>query len=220
MDKINKQGRSQEERRRATTNKLIEATITCVNEKGYSGLKASAIAKQAGVTWGAAQHLFGDKEILLLTVANRTYEELSLALSADISIDLSLDEKVERIVSITWKAFQSEAYQAMVEILRGSRAHPEFNREVLKRQKTVSEDVRVMWLRLFTPSGIDEGMIDEARDFVTLTLSGLAARKIFLHNSKNVRQILNNLSHAALTILQREGDCAPQSEGENLSALI
>ena len=212
--------RSQEQRRRATTNKLIEATIEVVNENGYSGLRAAAITKKAGVTWGAVQHLFGDKENLLLTVANRTYEELSLALNADISPTAGLEKRVEQIVDLTWKAYQSEAYLAMVEILRGSRSQAAFNKELLKRQQSVNEDVRNTWLRIFSTSDIDERVIDDARDLVTLTLSGLAARRIFLRSKKDPNNILSMLKEATINVLNSSLSHRNKGDRANLSVLV
>ena len=212
--------RSQEQRRRATTNKLIEATIEVVNENGYSGLRAATITKKAGVTWGAVQHLFGDKENLLLTVANRTYEELSLALNADISPTAALEKRVEQIVDLTWKAYQSEAYLAMVEILRGSRSQAAFNKELLKRQQSVNEDVRNTWLRIFSTSDIDERVIDDARDLVTLTLSGLAARRIFLRSKKDPKNILSTLKEATINVLSSSLSHRNKDDRANLSVLV
>ncbi|MEM8987571.1 MAG: TetR/AcrR family transcriptional regulator [Pseudomonadota bacterium] len=212
--------RSQEQRRRATTNKLIEATIEVVNENGYSGLRATAITKKAGVTWGAVQHLFGDKENLLLTVANRTYEELSRALNADISPNAPLNTRVEQIIDLTWKAYQSEAYLAMVEILRGSRSQPTFNKELLKRQQSVNDDVRNTWLRLFSTSDIDARAIDDARDLVTLTLSGLAARRIFLRSHKDPKNIISMLNEATVHVLNSTFSHSHKSEPAGLTVLV
>lgn len=212
--------RSQEQRRRATTNKLIEATIEVVNENGYSGLRAATITKKAGVTWGAVQHLFGDKENLLLTVANRTYEELSLALNADISPTARLEKRVEQIVDLTWKAYQSEAYLAMVEILRGSRSQTAFNKELLKRQQSVNEDVRNTWLRIFSNADIDDRVIDDARDLVTLTLSGLAARRIFLRSKKDPKNILSMLKEATINVLRSSPSHRNKDDRANLTVLV
>ncbi|MEM9704655.1 MAG: TetR/AcrR family transcriptional regulator [Pseudomonadota bacterium] len=193
--------RSQEDRRRATSKKLIEATIAVVIEKGYSGLKSSTIAERAGVTWGAVQHLFGEKQALLLTVANQTYEELSSALGANVSHSASLEEKVDELISVTWRIYKSDAYLAMVEILRGSRSDPTFNKKVRSRQQAVNEDVRKAWLDLFSNDPIDPDLIDEAREFVTVTLSGLAARRIFLKRISEPDEIFERLKQVALSIL-------------------
>ena len=207
-DVSTKSRRSQEQRRRATANKLIEATIEVINEQGYSGLKAAAITKKAGVTWGAVQHLFGEKENLLLTVAIRTYEELSMVLNADISADAPLEERVDSIVEATWRAYQSEAYLAMVEILRGSRGQAKFNKEIRKRQQTVNADVRETWLRIFADCDSAESVIDDARDLVTLTLSGLASRRIFLRNEQDPRNLIRRLKRATVDILE-EAEALP-----------
>ncbi len=195
--------RTQEERRRETTQKLIDATVSAVNAHGFGGLKASQITKRAGVTWGAVQHLFGDKEALLLAVASRTYEELSAALNSESSECASIEECVEQIVAVTWKAYQSEAYLAMVEILRGSRANKVFHQELVDRQQALNDGVRQNWLNWFAHTDLDEGTIDNARDLVTISLSGLAARYIFLRTDKESKPLLSTLCQATVSVLQQ-----------------
>ncbi|MEM6537249.1 MAG: TetR/AcrR family transcriptional regulator [Pseudomonadota bacterium] len=204
------QRRSQEERRRLTSNKLIQATIEAVNASGYSGLKAADITRRAGVTWGAVQHLFGSKEDLLLVVANQTYKELSNALDVDVSPTGSLEERVEWIIGVTWTAFQSDAYVAMVEILRGSRHQAEFNQVLLERQRKMNDGVRRTWRQIFEGEKLADHIVDSARDLVTLTLSGLASRRIFLRNDQNPDGILSTLRDATVLTLSRT-DVRPTS---------
>lgn len=194
--------RTQEQRRRETSNRLIAATIAVLGDRGYSGLKASDITRAAGVTWGAVQHLFGDKNSLLLAVASRTYEELATSLRTDVRASASLGERVEQMIDVTWRAYQTDSYFAMVEILRGSKSARKFHQELVDRQQLLNEEVRQTWLRWFANSGIEADAIDRARELVTLTLSGLAARRLFLRANRTTRPTLQTLSVATLHVLQ------------------
>src|SRR4051812_40195216 len=57
--------RTQHERRQATQNALLEATIQCLVEQGYAGTTTRAVSARAGVSPGALQHHFTSKQELV-----------------------------------------------------------------------------------------------------------------------------------------------------------
>src|ERR1700730_12171832 len=52
----------------ATRDRVIEATVACILERGYYRASTNEIARRAGVTWGVIQHYFGTREGLRLAV--------------------------------------------------------------------------------------------------------------------------------------------------------
>ena len=60
--------RSHAERRAETRARIIEAVIESIAEVGFHRTTAVEITRRAGVTWGAVQHHFGDKDGILLAV--------------------------------------------------------------------------------------------------------------------------------------------------------
>ena len=52
----------------ATRARMLDAVVECILENGYYEASSNAIARQAGVTWGAIQHQFGTRQALLLAV--------------------------------------------------------------------------------------------------------------------------------------------------------
>ena len=61
--------RTQAERREATIGKLVEATIGCLAELGYSGTSTGAICKRAGVSQGGMFRHFGTRLELIAAAA-------------------------------------------------------------------------------------------------------------------------------------------------------
>ena len=57
--------RTQQARREATRNALLEATIQCLVQQGYAGTTTRAVAERAGVSAGALQHHFASKQELV-----------------------------------------------------------------------------------------------------------------------------------------------------------
>jgi AcrR family transcriptional regulator len=75
--------RTQEERSATTRARLLDATIDCLSELGYTNTTTTEIAKRAGLSRGAQLHHFPTKAAWLeLLVAARTDAELEPAVSA------------------------------------------------------------------------------------------------------------------------------------------
>lgn len=55
----------QQERSRLTRQRLLEATVDCLAERGWSGTTVAVVAERAGVSRGAAQHHFPTREDLV-----------------------------------------------------------------------------------------------------------------------------------------------------------
>jgi TetR/AcrR family transcriptional regulator, regulator of cefoperazone and chloramphenicol sensitivity len=48
--------------------RLLDAAVACILEKGYYRASSNEIARRAGVTWGVIQYHFGTRERLMLAV--------------------------------------------------------------------------------------------------------------------------------------------------------
>ncbi|MGH3712208.1 MAG: TetR/AcrR family transcriptional regulator [Micromonosporaceae bacterium] len=55
----------QQERSRLTRQRLLEATVDCLAERGWAGTTVAVVAERAGVSRGAAQHHFPTREDLV-----------------------------------------------------------------------------------------------------------------------------------------------------------
>ncbi|MGH3734072.1 MAG: TetR/AcrR family transcriptional regulator [Micromonosporaceae bacterium] len=70
----------QQERSRITRQRLLEATVDCLAERGWSGTTVAVVAERAGVSRGAAQHHFPTREDLVTAavaeMARRRGEEI------------------------------------------------------------------------------------------------------------------------------------------------
>ncbi|WP_086767918.1 TetR/AcrR family transcriptional regulator [Streptomyces bobili] len=71
-----------QDRSRATRQRLLEAAVACLAERGWAGSTVSVVAERAGVSRGAAQHHFPTREDLFTAAVEYVAEERSLALRA------------------------------------------------------------------------------------------------------------------------------------------
>jgi len=72
----------QQERSRATRLKLLEAAVSCLAERGWSGSTVAVVAERAGVSRGAAQHHFRTREDLFTAAVEHVAEKRQSAVAA------------------------------------------------------------------------------------------------------------------------------------------
>ncbi|MBV8785280.1 MAG: TetR/AcrR family transcriptional regulator [Mycobacterium sp.] len=104
-----------------TRARIIEETVRCITEEGFSAATAKHVAERAGVTWGVIQYHFGDRNGLLMAVVDDGVDRLIESLSAAEVSDLPLRERIEVVIDTAWDCYSSPTSMAAFEILRATR---------------------------------------------------------------------------------------------------
>ncbi len=104
-----------QERGDRTRDLLIDETVRCIREEGFSAASARHIIERAGVSWGVIQHHFGDRDGLLTAVIEDAVERLSSSL--EVLSDPAQVTDTEDLVRATWEAFANPKAMAGLEIL-------------------------------------------------------------------------------------------------------
>lgn len=95
----------------------MAAVVESIGEIGYPKTTANEIARRAGVTWGAVQHHFGDKDGILVAVLEESFNRFAEVLAQPIAPDLTLADRVSLFVDRSWAHFGSVHYRSTYEIL-------------------------------------------------------------------------------------------------------
>jgi TetR/AcrR family transcriptional regulator, regulator of cefoperazone and chloramphenicol sensitivity len=103
------------ERGDRTRERLIDETVRCIREEGFSAASARHIIERAGVTWGVIQHHFGDRDGLLIAVIDDAVDRLVASLEALSDPDQPVD--TTHLVRGAWEAFANPKAMAGLEIL-------------------------------------------------------------------------------------------------------
>ena len=104
-----------QERGDRTRELLIEETVRCIREEGFSAASARHIIERAGVSWGVIQHHFGDRDGLLTAVIDDAVDRLIASL--DGLSDPAAHPATEDLVRAIWDTFANPAAMAGLEIL-------------------------------------------------------------------------------------------------------
>lgn len=104
-----------QERGDRTRDLLIDETVRCIREEGFSAASARHIIERAGMSWGVIQHHFGDRDGLLTAVIEDAVDRLVGSLEVLADPEQVMD--TEDLVRATWEAFANPKAMAGLEIL-------------------------------------------------------------------------------------------------------
>ncbi len=131
---------SQRERRERTSERVLDAALELLLERGYANLRTGDIAERAGVSRGAQTHYFPTKQELAIAAAARAMaraiEEANAA--ADAVRDAKAEAVLEAFVAHAEHFYFESSYPAMIDILMASRIDPaiaEGFRALIKRTR-------------------------------------------------------------------------------------
>lgn len=168
--------RSHAERTAATRARILSATVACISELGFQRTTAQEITRRAGVSWGAVQHHFGDKDGILLAVLEDSFQRFEARL-ADVPVEgASLAERTALFVERAWLHFASREHASTFEILLDHLRRPDLHpaREPSWQARMFEAWDRV-WRRLFHDAPIARGRHRLLQHYAIAALSGLAS---------------------------------------------
>ena len=126
--------RATEPRRRradgeATRARVLQATIESILEKGYYQTSSNEIARRAGVTWGAIQHLFGTREQLLLEVMNDRWHALQEQVATAQIEGETLEDRLAGVADVLATHYGEPAALAQMQIMLDLSHDPNTSKE-------------------------------------------------------------------------------------------
>ncbi len=158
--------------------RLLDATIDCLYELGYSGTTTIEVAARAGVSRGAQLHHFPTKEHLV-TLSVRHLLARRLAEFRDAFAALPADaDKYAGAVDIMWEKMSSRTCYAWLELVVAARTDVQLRETVAEIDGQFLEEVRGIASELFSPG--DERLLPFplVPVFVFAALQGLALDRI------------------------------------------
>lgn len=124
--------------------RLLEATIECLVEFGYSGTTTSRIASRAGVTRGALIHHFQSKsELMAESVRHLAFKRTQAVLEELMAMDQSADP-IQRYLDVLWRIHQGPLFVAVVELLIAARTEVDLRVHLDQFEKMVLHNLSAL----------------------------------------------------------------------------
>lgn len=165
----------QGERTRAMRLRLMEATVDCLVELGWSGTTTTVVSRRAGVSRGAQLHHFPSKQDLVVAavehLTDRRRDEMRRT-----AADLPADGRTRGVLEILAAQFVSPVFFAALELWVAARTDAGLRESVGPLERRIGRETHAYAVELL---GVDEARGDN-RALVQATLDlvrglGLAA---------------------------------------------
>lgn len=164
-----------------TRQRVIDAAIECILEKGFYRASSNAIAESAGLSWGVIQYYFGSRESLMLAVLEEGTHQLGEELAkADITGD-TLAERLDQYFAVLASYYGQQEYLALTQILLNLSHDPRTSDQAMATMKScqafIDNEVTRLTNRLFAGTGVRRAAL---RSFPFHAMRGLALNDVMM----------------------------------------
>ncbi len=179
----------QEERTRAMRQRLLEATVELLVERGFSGTTTTLVSERAGVSRGAQLHHFPTKNDLVVAAVTHLTEIRGSDLEAAVARLPQGPHRTAAIIEMLGDHFASPVFTAALELWVAARTDPALLQAVAPLEQRVGRETHRLTVELL---GVDEAQ-PGARELVQATLDlvrGLGLANTLGDDARRRRRIL------------------------------
>jgi AcrR family transcriptional regulator len=156
----------QEERSRVMRQRLLDATVECLVERGWSGTSTTLVSERAGVSRGAQLHHFPSKSALVLAAVEHLADVRGAELREAAAALPSGDRRTRAVLGVLADHFTSPVFTAALELWVAARTDSELHEAVGPLEQRIGRETHRYAVELF---GVDEAQ-PGVRELVQATL--------------------------------------------------
>jgi AcrR family transcriptional regulator len=198
----------QQDRSRATRQKLLDAAVECLVELGWAGSTMTVVAERAGVSRGAAQHHFPTREALVTAAVEHVTEVRVADIQRELDALPAGPMRTEAVVELIVSWFTGPAFRAALEIWVAASADPRLRELVVPLEARTGRKVHRAAAELL---GVDESAAG-VREMIQATLDlarGLGLANLLTNDSRRRRRIVKQWAVVLDTVLATPGSALP-----------
>lgn len=147
----------QTERTRAMRQRLLEATVECLVELGWSGTTTTVVSQRAGVSRGAQLHHFPSKQDLVVAAVEHLAERRRDDMRA---IDLPVEHRTRAVLDVLSGQFTSPVFFAALELWVAARTDADLREAVAPLERRIGRETHAWALELLQ---VDDTVGDNRR---------------------------------------------------------
>lgn len=190
----------QQERSRATQARLLEATIDCLVEHGWSGTTTTVVAARAGVSRGAQLHHYPTKAALVLAAVGHLSERRAAEIRAEAAALPAGRGRADAVIDMLAAAFTGPLFVAALEVWVAARTDPALRDALVPLEARVGREMHRLAVDLL---GVDERR-PGARETVQATLDlmrGLGVANLLSDDSGRRQALLAAWKRQLATVI-------------------
>ncbi len=159
----------------ATREKILDAAVLCILERGYQGTTTLLVQEKAGVSRGSLLHQFPSRVDLMAAVLERITLGRHYAYQEEMRRTRDDRRRFELLVDVLWEQISSPAGFVRLEIMSAAHADAELHRRIAPDNARTDKLYRGAIWGLAQRLGVrDRAGLDQAITVSVASLRGLA----------------------------------------------
>lgn len=196
---------AQQERSRATQQRLLDATIECLITYGWSGTTTTIVAETAGVSRGAQLHHYPTKATLVLAAVEHLTGRRAAEIRAE-AAELTMPAgRVEHVVDLLAASFAGPLFQAALEVWVAARTDAALRDALMPLEARIGRELYQLTVDLLNA---DDAQAD-VRNAIQATLEllrGLGVANLLSDDSARRRAVVASWTGHLQTIIDSPPD--------------
>ena len=165
--------RTQQERREETKRRLVDSTIDCLIELGYTRLTTTEVCRASGLSQGAIFKHFPTKFDLVAAATVRLYEQLVDDYRHAVADLPDGPEKITGCLDALWALYETPRLLAVFDLHTAARTDPELREVMCSVEKPHWANIEGLAGEIF-PEMADNPLFAGAIDLLISTVQGAA----------------------------------------------
>lgn len=170
--------------------RLLEATVDCLVDHGWSGTSTTLVSQRAGVSRGAQLHHFPTKQDLVLAAVEHVMTSRRAELTGAGANLPSGPKRTRAVLEMLSEHFTSKVFVAALELWVAARDLPDLHAEVVPLEARVGREIHQLTASLLD---VDES-VPGHRELIQATLDlmrGLGLANTITDDTKRRNRILD-----------------------------
>ncbi|GAA4679669.1 TetR family transcriptional regulator [Phytohabitans rumicis] len=190
----------QQQRSRATQARLLEATVECLVERGWSGTTTTVVAARAGVSRGAQLHHYPTKASLVMAAVGHLAERRAEEIRTEAALLPAGTQRLDRLIDMLAAAFTGPLFVAALELWVAARTDAELRAALVPLEAKVGREMHRLTVDLL---GADERTpgVREAVQATLDLLRGLGVANLLSDDSHRRTALLAAWKRQLATVL-------------------
>jgi AcrR family transcriptional regulator len=192
----------QQERSRATQQRLLEATVECLVEFGWSGATTTVIAERAGVSRGAQLHHYPTRAALVLAAVEHLTERRAAEIRAEAAVlAVDADRRLDRVIDMLAAAFTGPLFVAALEVWVAARTDKDLRRALVPLEARIGREMHRLAVDLLHVDETRPGVREAVQATLDL-LRGLGVANLLSDDSHRREQLLAGWKCQLATVIR------------------
>jgi AcrR family transcriptional regulator len=190
----------QQQRSRSTRHRLLDATIDCLVERGWSGTTTTVVADRAGLSRGAQLHHYPTKSALVVAAVEHLAQRRAAELRAEVATLRPRQDRVGPTIDLLAALFTGPLFVAALEVWVAARTDESLRRALVPVEARFGREVHRLTIELL---GADESR-PGVRETVQATLDllrGLGVASLLTDDSARRSRLLAEWKRQLATAL-------------------